>query len=384
MVCHIADSVLRHSSKEPSSVLPSARAIVAAVDKIDADVQAIDQRQLATLSSADQDTLNQLKPKINATLSNLMTASKNHATSFGVSPVSLLDAAASHLSATIVDLVRLLKIRRTTASSRMQLDSRHEPMPTLSEGSPPPTPSKPNGYLSGGMNSVKSALGSFGIGGAGTSATASNSATSSSGQRDSAHDTRSSSVASPSGSYGAEPRPSQGGYSWQQSASAPRVGHNPQGSISMSSNRGGGDSYSDRDGPSPQQSQSQTYGAYEPNTGLDRSNASAPLSSHQRTPSYDDRDQRFGSPPQSGRAYDDMHGQRSPPYGGAGGFEDQGGYQGHYGNGGSVLTYGSPGGSHEPQQQQQPESNAEELKVSADEPELSLCVADQLSTAGLH
>jgi hypothetical protein len=48
-----------------------------------------------------------------ATLSNLVTASKTHATSYGLSPVSLLDAALSHVSASVTELAKTLFIRRS-------------------------------------------------------------------------------------------------------------------------------------------------------------------------------------------------------------------------------------------------------------------------------
>ncbi|GAA5995031.1 uncharacterized protein JCM10292_004496 [Rhodotorula paludigena] len=148
----IDDLLQAARSKEPSSVLPAFRVVVVACGKIDTDVQAIPPSRLASLPFSEQELVNSLKGKINATLSNLLTASKNHATSFGVSPVSLLDAAASHLASTIVELVRILKIRRTTGpsggrgGSRSSLDPSaafgsfrngslhgHDPMPSLPE-----------------------------------------------------------------------------------------------------------------------------------------------------------------------------------------------------------------------------------------------------------
>ncbi|BGO96598.1 Cell polarity protein [Rhodotorula toruloides ATCC 204091] len=221
----IDDLLQAARSKEPTSILPAARAVVNACEKIDVDVQAIPHSRLASLPPSDQDLVESLKAKINATLSNLMTAVKNHATSFGVSPVSLVDAAASHLATTVVELVRILKIRRTTGGSsgrtRDSLDPSaafgggsfrnggpsfaREPMPPLHEDAqaqgeddtisipvpsssspappaPPakeravsPTPSqverKDKGYLSGGMSSllgggsVKHALEAIGISG---------------------------------------------------------------------------------------------------------------------------------------------------------------------------------------------------------------------------
>ncbi|KAK4054926.1 component of the polarisome [Microbotryomycetes sp. JL201] len=158
----IDDLLQAGRSEDVSSVLGAARAVVSAIDKIEEDLLSVD---LSRLSPQEQEQMQMLRPKLQATLSNLMTASKTHATSFGISPVSLLDAAASHLSATVVDLVRLLKIRRSTAASRMAAEARNEPMPSLPDSSAPAPPSKPNGYLSGGLSSVKNAFSSFSMGG---------------------------------------------------------------------------------------------------------------------------------------------------------------------------------------------------------------------------
>merc|ERR1711939_57846 len=54
-----------------------------------------------------------LKSKVSATANNLITASKNFASAGGLSPVSLVDAAASHLTAAVVDLLHTVKIRPT-------------------------------------------------------------------------------------------------------------------------------------------------------------------------------------------------------------------------------------------------------------------------------
>ncbi|QSZ29291.1 hypothetical protein DSL72_003804 [Monilinia vaccinii-corymbosi] len=56
-----------------------------------------------------------LKSRLSATANNLITASKNFAGSKGLSPVSLLDAAASHLTIAVVELVRTVKIKPTPA-----------------------------------------------------------------------------------------------------------------------------------------------------------------------------------------------------------------------------------------------------------------------------
>lgn len=57
---------------------------------------------------------NKLRMGINATANNLITATQNHVSSEGLSPVSLLDAAASHLTTAVIQLVRIVGLRRAT------------------------------------------------------------------------------------------------------------------------------------------------------------------------------------------------------------------------------------------------------------------------------
>ena len=56
-----------------------------------------------------------LQANVAATANNVVTACKNYASANGISPVSLLDAAASHLATAVVGLVRSVKIRPTAA-----------------------------------------------------------------------------------------------------------------------------------------------------------------------------------------------------------------------------------------------------------------------------
>lgn len=95
---------------EPSAVLTRVKPVAIAVRDIILDLG-------DTQSSQDEavQQRNRLRAKVSATANNLVTASKNFATSKGLSPVSLLDAAASHLTSSIVELIRLVKIRPTPA-----------------------------------------------------------------------------------------------------------------------------------------------------------------------------------------------------------------------------------------------------------------------------
>lgn len=105
------DGVLRTArTGEPQGVIDSMKSVVAAVRDICQDI---------TDSVSSDDELQQqrakLRSNVSGTANNFITASKNYAQSNGVSPISLLDAAASHLAAAVVELVRTVKIRPTPA-----------------------------------------------------------------------------------------------------------------------------------------------------------------------------------------------------------------------------------------------------------------------------
>ncbi|KAM0755439.1 hypothetical protein T439DRAFT_330639 [Meredithblackwellia eburnea MCA 4105] len=316
----IDDLLQAARSKEPSSILLSMRTVVGAVEKIDSDVQSVDPSRLQSLPLAEQDRLQSLKAKTNATLSNLTTACKNHATSFGLSPVSLVDAAASHLSATLVDLIRILKIRRTTgptpsssASSRPRPEEDQRPSP------PPLPPSKANGY--GQPSGVLP-----------------------SGQTREAPASETSSIRSPPlrspteylnnnvglNNNGPNSNVSSRGLNNNMGGGGMGMGGGPGGMYPGSLQQDDDDRY--RRAPSPGYSQASSYGAYanhesprvQPN-GMDNAGAGG----RQRMSSYEN----------------------DTGYGGGAGTGEQ--YRG------SVLTYGSPN----PGQEEQREDNLEQLKI---------------------
>lgn len=99
-------------SSQPTGVLPAMKAIVEAVTAIGEDVKAFeDQPNL----DVDVSKLESLKHDSTTRLGALMIAARNHAMASGLSPVGLIDAAAGTLSANVVEIIKLLKIRRTGA-----------------------------------------------------------------------------------------------------------------------------------------------------------------------------------------------------------------------------------------------------------------------------
>ncbi|EON68456.1 hypothetical protein W97_07666 [Coniosporium apollinis CBS 100218] len=97
------------------AVLDCMKTVVVCVRNITSDVDTADSSRSSMESTETPRSHTKLKARVSATANNLITASKNHAAASGLSPVSLLDAAASHLTTAVIELVRTVKIRPTPA-----------------------------------------------------------------------------------------------------------------------------------------------------------------------------------------------------------------------------------------------------------------------------
>ncbi|KAI5462125.1 hypothetical protein BGZ63DRAFT_205654 [Mariannaea sp. PMI_226] len=116
----IDDLLQRSRTGDPETVIDAMKSVVVSVRRMTKDID-LAQQQPKNEEMAQQQK--QLRSKVSVTANSLITASKNFAAGAGISPVSLLDAAASHLSASIVDLLQLVKIRITPAE---ELDDEDE------------------------------------------------------------------------------------------------------------------------------------------------------------------------------------------------------------------------------------------------------------------
>ncbi|RAL11290.1 putative cell polarity protein [Aspergillus homomorphus CBS 101889] len=106
------DELLRIAREDDHQlVMQQIKAVVIAVRHIlhDVELRKDSSEELAALGA-------KATRKVSATANNVITATKNFASSGGLSPVSLLDAAASHLSTAVIGLIRLVKIRPTPAN----------------------------------------------------------------------------------------------------------------------------------------------------------------------------------------------------------------------------------------------------------------------------
>lgn len=145
------DELLRSArGNEARAVLTHVKSVVISVRNISLDIG-------DTQAGNDEATqqLHKLKTKVSATANNLITASKNYALSNGLSPVSLLDAAASHLSASVIELIRIVKMR-PTSTEELEDDDEN----SVIADSPADYYGITNGRSSAGGDSVYSALSS--------------------------------------------------------------------------------------------------------------------------------------------------------------------------------------------------------------------------------
>ncbi|KAG6094737.1 hypothetical protein E4U30_003084 [Claviceps sp. LM220 group G6] len=113
------DELLQTARREaPEKVIESMKRVVVSVRRIT--------RELDASTRSDDTKLVQqqgkLKARVSSTANGFITASKNFAAGAGLSPISLLDAAASNLSASIIDLVRVVKVRPTPPGELEQDD----------------------------------------------------------------------------------------------------------------------------------------------------------------------------------------------------------------------------------------------------------------------
>lgn len=109
----IDDLIVAGRSSSPSLVLNVMKPIVGYVTSMQSDIETWQN----SAGKAESDRINVLKEKLIATLDNLMTATHNHAMGGGLSPISLLDAAASHVAMSGIEIAKLIGLRRSQAGS---------------------------------------------------------------------------------------------------------------------------------------------------------------------------------------------------------------------------------------------------------------------------
>jgi hypothetical protein len=111
------DELLAAARRDDGEVLEIMTEVVKATRAISDDLKRFGNRDVE-----EDPKVRKLTTRLSATANNLITATKNHASSQGISPVSLVDAAASHLTSTVVDLVKVVKMRPGSGTTSFRLD----------------------------------------------------------------------------------------------------------------------------------------------------------------------------------------------------------------------------------------------------------------------
>lgn len=98
----------------PDQVLPFMRKVVAGVRSMTADVN-----KAGAQSASDDSAMRRkkLEAQIAAASNNLISVAKNHTLSQGLAPVSLIDAATSHLTLAVIELIKYVKVRPTSEAA---------------------------------------------------------------------------------------------------------------------------------------------------------------------------------------------------------------------------------------------------------------------------
>ena len=117
-------------------------------------------------NGVNEPSVAKLKARVTGTANSLITATKQHASASGLSPVALLDAAASNLTASVVELIKAVGIRSTSKEDLLDadLDSFYDDRASSAdvERSPPSTLEvKPAPLNVGRSNTTKKANGWF-------------------------------------------------------------------------------------------------------------------------------------------------------------------------------------------------------------------------------
>ncbi|KAK6344758.1 component of the polarisome [Orbilia javanica] len=112
--CQLAvDEILRMARIDPKGTLVHMKSVAVVVRAITKGVN----------NTNPPDDVLKMSMRVEATGQNLITAIRNHASADGLSPVSLVDAATSHLTSAVVDLAKRVKVRPTPSEELEDYDT---------------------------------------------------------------------------------------------------------------------------------------------------------------------------------------------------------------------------------------------------------------------
>jgi hypothetical protein len=111
------DDVLQAARRPESAEIltEGMKQVIVAVREISLDVEPLSSPGNLDGNSVDSAKEHaRVKSKLSSSANNFITATKSHVAGAGLAPVSLVDAAASHLTAAVVEIIQMAKIRPST------------------------------------------------------------------------------------------------------------------------------------------------------------------------------------------------------------------------------------------------------------------------------
>lgn len=120
---YVNDLLTAARSSDPSQVILVMKNMVTVCRSITEEIE----NQEDVLSADTKKSLYELKTAFSNSLSDLLVAAKYHASGMGLSPVSLLDRSAGHLTSVIVELVKLLGMNSALPTLRSNLSAASSP-----------------------------------------------------------------------------------------------------------------------------------------------------------------------------------------------------------------------------------------------------------------
>jgi myosin heavy subunit len=156
----LAIDELLQLARRPNSeaLIEGMKQVVVYVRQISSDVDTVS-TPLSSMDGSQSDVSTdaaRLRTRLSQAANNLITASKAHAAAAGLAPVSLVDAAASHLTSAVIELVRVVKIRPTPADEIDRDDFEDgipKPAPLNMRGKTPTMPNEST-FLNGKVNGI--------------------------------------------------------------------------------------------------------------------------------------------------------------------------------------------------------------------------------------
>ncbi|EPB89130.1 hypothetical protein HMPREF1544_03997 [Mucor circinelloides 1006PhL] len=154
---YVNDLLTAARSTDPSQVIQVMKNMVTVCRSITEEIE----NQEDVLSLDTKKSLYELKTTFSNSLSDLLVAAKYHASGMGLSPVSLLDRSAGHLTSVIVELVKLLGMNGSSPTTLKSTASAAASSPTSNKITTSSILSSLNDSSYGSTNSKRSDNNSF-------------------------------------------------------------------------------------------------------------------------------------------------------------------------------------------------------------------------------